>query len=328
MSSALIQFASSALVIVLAGYFLTKCADAFAERTKLGKALVGSIFLAAATSLPELFVDINAIKNNQPDLAVGDLFGSSLFNLLILAIADLMHRNSKSMFSKSAQSHAISALMTINVTAIAGLAVLSGKYISQASVMDVSLPVFGVLLSYILCIRLIYSNQKMIVSSSEKHEADIMTLPKAIGGYLASTVILFITAPYLTHAAAVIADESGLGNTFVGTTLLAFCTSLPELVSTITAVRMGAFDLAIGNIFGSNSFNMILLVPLDFFFKGPLLAAVSQTHALTAMATIVTTSVAAMGQLYQVEKRIKLIEPDALVIIVITVGFLTFLYFI
>ncbi len=325
MTHSVITFSFSALIIVIAGFYLTKSADAIAEKTKLGKALVGGIFLAAATSLPELFVDLNSIRNNSFDLAVGDLFGSSLFNLLILAIADLMHRNHKSMFSPSAQTHAISALMSINVTAIAGLAVFSSTMMNFYSIIGVSLPIWAILLSYILSLRLIYSNQRLNIPHVETSSLK-MTLPRAIVSYLVCSSILFVVAPHLSDAAAEIAEQSGLGKTFVGTTLLAMCTSLPELVSTITAVRMGAFDLAIGNIFGSNAFNMILLVPLDMYYTGSLLSKVSQTHAFTALATITTTSIAAMGQLYQVEKRLKIIEPDALAIIVITIVFLFLLF--
>jgi cation:H+ antiporter len=91
-------------------------------------------------------------------------------------------------------------------------------------------------------------------------------------------------------------------------------------------VRMGAFDLAVGNIFGSNSFNMLILLPLDLVHDGPLLASVSRSHVLTALAAILATSIAVMGQLYQVEKRKKFIEPDAFAIIAIVFAALWALY--
>ena len=77
---------------VVAGIVLVRTADAIAELTGLGKLLVGSILLAGATSLPELMIGLNAVWLELPDIAVGDLVGSSLFNLLILALADLVHR--------------------------------------------------------------------------------------------------------------------------------------------------------------------------------------------------------------------------------------------
>ena len=146
---------------------------------------------------------------------------------------------------------------------------------------------------------------------SEKHTS----LPKAILGYIAGATTIVVTAPYMAEAAGELADLTGLGGTFFGTTMVALCTSLPELVATVVSVRMGAFDLALGNIFGSNTFNMILLVPLDIASSGSLMAGVSQTHALTAFATILVTAVAVMGQLYHVEKRKRFVEPDAVTVI-------------
>lgn len=111
-----------------------------------------------------------------------------------------------------------------------------------------------------------------------------------------------------------------MGKTFVGTTLVALCTSLPELVASITALRMKAFDLVIGNVFGSNAFNMILFVLLDAVHPGLLFADVSQAHAVTAFAVILATAIAVLGQLYHVEKRWRIIEPDALLMLLILCG--------
>ena len=116
----------AATVVVFAGNALTRCADAIAELTKLGRLLVGSIFLAAATSLPELTVDISAVRMGLPDLAVGDLLGSSLFNLLILAVADLMNSSRGRMLSRESAAHALSAVMSIALTAMAAIAIFAG----------------------------------------------------------------------------------------------------------------------------------------------------------------------------------------------------------
>lgn len=95
--------------------------------------------------------------------------------------------------------------------------------------------------------------------------------------------------------------------------------------STLTAIRLGAFDLAVGNIFGSNTFNMLLLLPLDWVHQGDLFSAVSQAHLLTGLSVILATSVAIMGQLYQREKR-GLIDPDAIAVIAIVFASLIILY--
>lgn len=323
-----LQFLFSALAIVLAGTFLTKSADAIAELTGMGGLFAGSIFLAGATSLPELLVDISAIRKNMPDLAVGDLLGSSLMNLLILAFADLLHKHDRKMFSKAGSEHALSAAVSINLMALTGIAIFMSPQLKGLEIGDVGLGPLAIGAAYIIGLRLIYSESREANSANTISEDSKppQSLAKALSTYGACTLVIFVSAPFLAEAAGKIADMSGLSHSFVGTTLLGLCTSLPELVATITAVRMGAIDLAIGSIFGSNSFNMILLIPLDHIYTGNLLGIVSRSHILTALAAILATSIAVIGQLYREEKRKKFIEPDALTVIVVIVGALLLLF--
>lgn len=300
------------------------------ELTGMGRLFAGSILLAGATSLPELMVDISAIREGLPDIAVGDLMGSSLMNLLILAIADLCHRNPNKMFSRAGAQHALSAALSINVTIIACIAAFLGPQLAAFNLGEIGIGPLAIAIAYTLGLRLVYYDQKILTpeGATRNPPVDRTRLAKEFSIYFASALSVFIAAPYLAESAGEIADISGLGNTFIGSSLVAFCTSLPEVVSTIAAIRMGAFDLAVGNIFGSNSFNMILLVPLDLFHKGNLLAAISHMHFVTALTVVLATSVAVMGQLYQVEKRKKFIEPDAFAIIGIVIGALLILYWV
>lgn len=324
-----LQFILSSIAIIIAGTFLVKFSDEIAEITKLGRLFVGSLFLAGATSLPELFVDINAIQINMPDMAVGDLYGSSLFNLLILAIGDLLHKGSSKMFTRAASRHALSASISICVTAVAGLAILVESKIGGIEVFNLGLGTLAIAIIYLLCLRMMFFNEKLAQEVVD-HQPKVKVhsgLLRPLGGYSVAALVLLFVAPYLSESAGMIAKSTGLGGTFIGTTLVAFTTCLPELASTVAAVRRGAFDLALGNIFGSNTFNMLLLVPLDLFHEGSLLAAVSSAHVFSSLATITVTSTAVIGQLYQVENRKRLLEPDALMIIFQVLACLTFLYF-
>ena len=179
--------------------------------------------------------------------------------------------------------------------------------------MEFSPGVVAVAVAYAFGTRLVYYDQRAAaVDSTETKRRDgspTMSLRIAAAGYVVAATVIPITAPLLASAAGELAAVTGLGGTFVGTTLVALATSLPELVATLTAVRMGSFDLAIGNVFGSNAFNMLLLAPLDLAQPGSLLAAVSTTHALTCLAVILITSVVILGQLYRVERRVCLSNP-------------------
>lgn len=330
LATAITQFLIAATVVVIAGNLLARFADAIAELTKLGRLLVGTIFLAGATYLPELTVDISAVRMGLGDLAAGDLMGSSLFNLLILAVADLLTKERGRMLSRASAAHALSATASISMTTLVAIAIFVGSRLGAISIAGVGLGSLAILGAYLLGLRLVYFDQRNAAGKRSEKIAPPglkVKLRTAVLGFIACAAAILVAAPFVAKSAGRIAELSGLGNTFVGTTLVAFSTSLPELVATIGAVRMGAFDLALGNIFGSNSLNMILFVPLDIAHRGPLFATLSSTHVLTALAVIMATTVAVLGQLYHAEKRILFIEPDALAMIAIILGALGLIYY-
>ena len=328
MGIALAQFGVSILVIVVAGTLLARSADAIADITGLGRLMVGTILLAGATSLPELTIGINAIWMGLPDIAVGDLVGSSLFNLLILAFVDIIHRSRGAILSRVAAGHALSATISIALTAVAGMAILmESRFLKQTDSL-IGPGSIAITIAYAMGIRMLFFDQ--LTTKSEALLAGDMTAVvgprgrgsvwKPLGLYLLSAAAIFAIAPVLTRSAEHIAEVTGLGGTFVGTTLVALATSLPELVATLAAVRLGSADLAIGNIFGSNAFNMLLMVPLDLAGPGSLFATVSLTHAVTCFAVVIVASVVVLGQLYRVERRVLFVEPDAALVITL-VGF-------
>jgi cation:H+ antiporter len=127
---------------------------------------------------------------------------------------------------------------------------------------------------------------------------------------------LLAAAPFLASSANEIANKTGISATFIGTSLVAITTSLPELVTAIAAVRLGAFDLAVGNLFGSNAFNMAAFFFVDVAYRGgSLFSVVSDAHALTALWSMLLMSIGLMGIIYRVEERYLLIEPDSFLII-------------
>jgi len=331
------QFVVAAALIVAAGIFLTHYGDAIAELTGLGRLLVGSVLIAGATSLPELTVDLSAIHYGWADLALGDLFGSSLINLAILAMVDLTHLSRGQMLSRTAAAHALSGLLSMGMLSIVTLFVVLGSKAETWTLFDVGAGPWLALLAYCFGVRLVYLDQQIAAQEAaakaeaepakEEKPAEPISLQHAVIGFVAASAVILVSGPFLSESAGKLAEMTGLGTTFLGTTLVAFCTSLPELVATIAAVRMGAFDMAVGNIFGSNAFNMILLVPLDLLHPGSLLASASPTHAITALFVITITVVAVIGQLYRVEHRILFVEPDALTILILVAAALAAVFF-
>lgn len=326
MTEALAVFFVSGLAILAAGTVLTRCADRIAELSGLGRVLVGSVFLAGATSLPELSVDLSAVRQGTPDLAAGDLLGSSLMNLLILAVIDAAGFSPRRAFGSDSRQHSLSALHAVFLTAWVGLAAASG---GGPEFLGAGVLSWGLLAVYLVGLRLTWLDQdleEIAPETTRPHPRFSRALLRPVLGYLAAAAVILYVAPRLAEAAERMSTLSGLGQTFVGTTALALATSLPELVSTITAIRIGAPDLAMGNIFGSNAFNMLLFLPLDWASPGPFFASLHPYHSLTAFAVISATTLGVAGQILKPREKRWFLAPSAQMIGLLIVALLWMLY--
>jgi cation:H+ antiporter len=329
MTVATLQFVSSAAIIIVAATFLSRFADVIAEATGLGRLLVGSILLAGATSLPELAVDISAVRMRLPNVAVGDLMGSSLMNLLILGVIDLLPGSGGRALTRISSAHALPGALSIVLTALAAVAIVTR---SNVTIYNISVAGIGLALAYGFGMRMVFWDQKLSapLDTADPTIAKAAHRPgafaKSLIGFSLAALVILIAAPFLARSAGQLAELSGLGGTFVGTTLVAISTSLPELVASLAALRIGAPDLALGNLLGSNVFNMVLLLPIDLAYPGPLFYDVSSTHALTALTTIVVTAIVIMGQLYQSERRVRLVEPNGWLIVLLVIGSLAMVF--
>ena len=331
--SAAAALAASAAAVVAAGVVLARSSDVIAARTHLGRVWVGSIFLAAATSLPELLTDISAVRIGAFDLAAGDLFGSGMANMLILAAIAL--RPGAQLFRRAALDHTLSAALASVMTGIAAIAILLAP---QTTVLGLGAGSLVLLVAYLMGTRLLFLHSALVQEAGTTVELgapivggkDGKRLPSlgwALGQFLVATAVIIIAAPIFASSAARIAELTGLATSFVGTLLVGITTSLPELVTSIAAVRIGALDLAVGNLFGSNAFNMVVFAPLDLAAGGvPLLAAVSSVHVVTALVVIVMMAVALGATVYRTKVPGARVETFALLIVAIYVVGMYFVY--
>ncbi len=183
------------------------------------------------------------------------------------------------------------------------------------------------LLSYLLCIRLVYRDHHSAAETQTKiNRVDRNRLVGAVAGYLVCVAVIFLAAPKLAVVADRLAEDTGLGDSFLGATFVAMVTSLPEAVTTWAAIRLGRVNMAVANIFGSNAFNLTILATIDFATPVSLMSLAADIHIVTATAVILVTSVALPGILYCAEKRYWLIEPDALLVILLLLGTLWLIY--
>lgn len=318
-----ITFVLSAIAIIFAGTKLSQYGDRIAEYSGLGRLWIGVVLMAGATSLPEMLTVLSAVLIDAPDLAVGDLFGAGLTNMLTLALIDLAHRT-KRVWQQTALDQALIASLAVIMTGLAGLLIMVKHSIP---IVQIGAGTLAIAVIYLFGMRVVLRQESMrrraeqlqrVVQSTgaSDHTMKKHSLKQAGLGFAAAAGGILIAAPLLADSAVQIAETTGISSTFIGTSLVAIVTSLPEMVTAFAAVRMGAFDLAVGNLFGSNAFNMGILFFADMAYrKGPLLGAVNDAHAATALVSILLMSVGIMGIIYRAEKRFFFVEPDSALMI-------------
>ena len=321
-----VTFLISAALIVFAATQLAKYGDIIAVRTRLGGMFIGVLLLAGATSLPEVLTTISSLSQGVPNLAAGSLLGSNLFNMFLLALIDLMHRKDR-ILRKAALKHALTGSLTVFLIGLVVFFILADI---EFQVGWVGMDSMVIILVYMVGMRLIQRNQALGAGKpAPKVEIPEGTpaLWRGLLGFGLAALGLVIVTPWMVSSSAEIAEITGLGTTFVGTTLVAIVTSLPELVTTIAAVKLGADDMAIGNLFGSNLFNMFALGLADvFYLPGRFLGVIDPAFLLVGMLGLLMTGLGLIGNLARLERRIWFIELDALALMALYFSGLWLLY--
>lgn len=313
-----------AALIVLAGTQLSKNAEKISGGLGLSSAWAGTLLLSTATSLPELVATCRAAMIDAPDLAGGNIFGSNLFNLTLLVLVNLLHL--RSLFkARRKRGLIVTALFSIMLSGIA-IAAMVMKLPFRAG--WVGLDTIFILVAYLSGSAIITELERE-KGGEEKHVEKYAEcrrgMVKAAGLFLLAAAVIIFAGTGLTDTAELIALETGLGRTLVGSILVAASTSLPELVATIASIRMGLPEMAIGNVFGSSFFNLLLFFITDLFYRKDLLMGVlSPQHIITAIMSIILTTIAVIGLLIP-ERRI--ISGLSVSSIIILIGYLaTFIY--
>lgn len=319
-----------AAIIFYCGKNLSFYGDLIAELTGFGKAWMGLILLASVTSLPELMVGISSAAIIQSaDLAVGDILGSCAFNLGILAVMDVFVPKHQPLFGIASSSHVMAAGMGIILIAMAGV----GIFMPQDIVLTrwVGITSFLFIIIYFVSIRIMYRFEQKRKSTETLHKASekpgSISLKQAVWKYLLFAIFTIIAALFLPYFAERVAEQTGLGKTFVGTLFLAASTSLPEIAVSFAAIRMGAIDLSVGNLLGSNLFNILVLAIDDMVYtKGYLLKDAHESNLISVFATIIMSAIAIIGLAYHSTTKRFRMAWDAILIFCVYMVNLILLY--
>jgi len=328
---ALFGFALCAAVIFVGGRGLSFHGDRIAELSGLGGALIGLVLMAFVTSLPELVVGISSSAVvRSPDLAVGDVLGSCAFNLLILASLDAFAPPRKRLLGLASASHVLAAALGIVLLALVGLGLVTQGGLELTPWIGVTSVLF--IAVYLASLRLIHlharrlgpdgSIQEPLDDADAPTEADGESpLKHAIVRYAAWGAVVVVAALFLPPLAQRIALSTGLAESFVGTLFVAASTSLPEIAVSLSAVRMGAIDLAVGNMLGSNLFNIAILAIDDIVYTpGLLLADASPSHLVSVLSTMAMSAIVIIGLTFQVTGKRFLLAWDAALVLLVYVA--------
>jgi cation:H+ antiporter len=324
--TSLLGFALCSALIFYSGKKLSFYGDLISELTGMGKAWVGLIMMASVTSLPELTVGASSVYFiGSADLALGDVMGSCAFNLGLLSLLDAFYPKHP-IFSRVSQGQVLSGAMGIILIALVGLGIyLPGDYILIGWV-GLSSMIF--LIVYLIAIRVLFKFEYKNGSSAPAMEyKDNHSLKGVIRNYVLHASLVIAAAVLVPYFAEGIAKATGLGESFVGTLFLAASTSFPEIAVSLAALRLGSVDMAVGNLLGSNIFNIFILAICDVFYvEGNILKDASDVNLISVFAAIIMTAVAIAGLTFRSENKRFILAWDTLVIFLLYVSALILVF--
>jgi cation:H+ antiporter len=304
----------STALVVLTAIKLSKYSEVIAVRTKLGGLFIGTLLLAGVTSVPELSSTVSSLNQGEPNLAAGNMFGSNMFNMFLLAVLNLVYWRER-ILQRVVLKHALTASL-VSMLSVMVLFFVIAKL--DLMIGWVGLDSILVVVGYFAAIWLIrMDSMKDSVSTEEEVEQQhLPSLKHALIGFAIASVVLLASTPKLVESCVGIAGVTGLGTGFVGTALLAIVTSLPELVASVASIRAGAHDLAVGNLFGSNLFNLFGIGIADMFYReGHFMAEIDPMFALAALMALMLTTFGLVGNVVRVQRRTVLADLDAWLIV-------------
>ncbi|TBH21879.1 sodium:calcium antiporter [Thermus thermamylovorans] len=295
-----------ALVVLLAGRQVAYYGDVLAEKTGLGRSFMGLFLVGVTTSLPELFHVTSAALQDLPDIAVGNLLGASMVNFLLLTLLDAVHPRPLS--ARAGQGHALSLGLVVLLLATAGLGLLAEGNGGRVGPFALALlPLY--LLALWLSFR--YARRFPRDQALEAEAYERVPLRTALLRYALGAAFLVGAAVLLPGLAGAIAEETGLGQAWVGTFMVGLVTTLPEATVVVAAARLGAVDLALGNALGSTLFNTFLLFYADLLAPGSLLAQVAPGHLVSLLVLLAMAGAVLTGLMYQSLRKLWVLAYDS-----------------
>lgn len=327
-------FVIAAAVIGVCGVLVTRQAERLARDTGLGQAIIGAVFLGAITSLSGLVTSLSAAVAGHPQLSVSNAVGGIAVQTTFLALADIFYRKANLEHAAAAETNLVQCALLVFLLAIPVLAGFTPSY-ALFGVHPVSLFLFG---AYIFGLRLIAGahhrpmwrprlTRKTEAESETQHRPGQKVLRSQWMGFFFLALLVGTAGWIVSRAGLSIAHHTGMTEGVVGTLFTATTTSLPEAVIAIVAVRRGALTLAVGDIIGGNTFDVLFLSFSDLLYRdGSIYHAVTPVQSFWLVLSLVMASVLLLGLMRREEHGIANIGFESFLVLVLYIsGVLLFL---
>jgi len=321
-------FLASAAMILAMGSRLTRVADRLADNTGFGEAMFGAVLLGGTTSLPGIVTSVTAAATGHPQLAVSNAVGGIVAQTAMLAIADMMYRKVNLEHAAASAENLINGAL---LCALLGLVLLAASG-PDSHVWSIHPASILLLLGYALGVRLASQTHDKPAWKPEMTEHTRIDEPELEQTRAPSSAIDWLSFAALALGVAVvgylvagsgitIARLTGLSESIVGGLLTAVATSLPELVTSIAAVRQGALTLAVGTIIGGNTFDVLFVAFSDIAYRpGSIYHAIDREPLFVISLAIVLTGILLLGLLHREKHGIGNIGFESALILVLYLG--------
>ena len=260
----LLEYLIVATIVVFAAVKASHYIDLIDRTTKLSGAFLGGVLLSAVTSLPEFFTSLSAtIFLDKPALCIGNILGSDLFNIAMLSVMVLLAMRS----FRRAEIGRGNIIVALYMILIYGIMLLNYFGILDVEWLTINVSTFIFVVINMLAVRHL-AGESCENEPCEDDEPVTLTLRQIVTRFAITAVVIVVASVVLTYITDAIAIRYNLGVGLAGAIFLGVATSLPEVASTIALVRIRNYDIAVGNIVGSNLFNFLVLCTADFFTRG------------------------------------------------------------
>ena len=324
LAGAVALFLGASLVVVISAIALAQAGDVIASRTGLGHLWVGSLLIAGATSLPELVTNVTAVRIDNPGLAAGNILGANMLNVSNLAIIAAVF-GGREIFRRLSKGQEYLAIEAFVMTALAATYVVWG---SDSNLFGVTPAAVSILVIYIIGSRVLYVASKSGGGDTGQEEAPTKTLRWGWTVFLISALAVSVSASALTISADAIAKETGISASFVGVLAVAIVTTLPELTVGITSIRIGAPEMAVAGLYGSNALNIAILAVADLVYvEGSLFGSLDQSHVIAGGFAVLLMGIGLLQvRLRRTIRYFSLTEPSTILIVAIYLVGLILIY--